>query len=716
MCFINLIIRASETVEPDKLNLFQKYTQMKKINKHYQEFFPTKNNRKAMVSWFSPFILLKTLKDLVLSKIVGSQVDTRELQSVNESTQDSYTAQVQCKVNTPYTQVDDQGDFYFDYIADTGDGWESTYSIASLLSRDYLCVNTKQDKLKLPRGSFLLLGGDEIYPGPSEINYENRLLNPFHHAWDWLWLNDTNTAQDNNIKRQTGTYLPLERTPDIYAIPGNHDWYDSLIAFRKIFCNVFEKKRIGQWKTNQSRSYFAISLPHDWVILAFDFGLDQYKLDGLQHHYFNNIIEKLTAQNKLIIMAAEPQWVFGGVQNAKLNQAYQDIENLIYESFAAKGQQAAKIYLNLSGDTHNYQRYESLSGSKLESSMKQCAKKFKCTTEQMRKMQQSIKSQHARQQIVAGGGGAFLHPTHSTTQKNMRIIPNHAFSLGDYAHETKVSEVEVKDQFELKSCYPDVKTSKRLAVKLLLRFIPNNIKLGFFIATIYLVLAWPMRAFLDSVIIQKQFNGFADSGLNFLTLLISALLILGFTLWARSRPSFGLTLAGLIHGVFQALLLYGGYVLVYFLMASIWQSYELQYGWFLFPIARDTLYFLIISIASPALLALALWVYLTYFQANQNDLFGSGSIAQYKNLLRFKIDKNGALTIYPIALKNVVNYSLPTEDETSQQHLKVLRQHNGKNWNNEPSCAPVGQKQLEPQKLVYHLIEEPIIIQPINDY
>jgi len=187
---------------------------------------------------------------------------------------------------------------------------------------------------------------------------------------------------------------------------------------------------------------------------------------------------------------------------------------------------------------------------------------------------------------------------------------------------------------------------------------------------------------------------------------------LGFTLWARSRPSLGLTLAGFLHGSLQALLLYGGYVLVYFFMAYIWQSYDLQYGWFLFPIARDTLYFLLISVFSPALLALALWVYLSFFQANQNDLFGSGSIAQYKNLLRFKIDKNGSLSIYPIALKNVVNYSLPEDNETSQQHLKSLRKNNGNNWNKVSSCAPTGQKQLIPQKLVYQLIEQPIVIDP----
>jgi len=259
-------------------------------------YFPDKKSRSPMVPWFSPIILLKTVKDLVLSKIVGSQLDTRELQSVNEDAQDATQKQFNCKIAKFYTVQDNQEDFYFDFIADTGDGWDSTYTIASLLSRDYLLVNDDNKIKKLPRGDFLLMGGDEVYPGPSEAAYEARLIKPYQHAWDWLWLNDTDNAAGT---RNTGSFLKLKNQPDVYAIPGNHDWYDSLIAFRKVFCSIFKTKHIGQWQAKQSRSYFALGLPHNWVILAFDFGLDQYKLDGLQYHYFQNIVNNLDIENEL---------------------------------------------------------------------------------------------------------------------------------------------------------------------------------------------------------------------------------------------------------------------------------------------------------------------------------------------------------------------------------------------------------------------------------
>ena len=662
-----------------------------------------------MVSWFSPIILLKTLKDLVLSKIVGSQLDTRELQSLNEAVHDPHpnTSQLYNKIKHTYQNKQALESFYFDYIADTGDGWDSTYTVASMLSRDYLVFD---ESLKLPRGDFVLMGGDEVYPGPSEKAYENRLIKPFQFAWEWLWINDSNKTNNN---RSSGSYIKLKKQPDLYAIPGNHDWYDSLIAFRKVFCNIFQNKQIGQWQANQKRSYFAISLPHDWVILSFDIGLDQYKLDGLQCHYFYNIISTLTSKHKLIILVAEPLWVYGGVQKKKLNVVYQDIENLIEEAFAEKSEPAPKIYLNLSGDTHNYQRYETLSDTNFEQCLNNYSSQYSCSEEQMNDLITSAQSQHKRYHIVAGGGGAFLHPTHSTTQKNMHVIPNQEYLLGEYADKPHLSEVELKNMYQLECRYPKSKDSKRLATQLLFKFLPNNPSLSLFIATLYLALAWPMRAFLDTIIVQNQSNGFADSGLNFLTLLISLMLVTIFSLWANSRPSFSLiTLAGTIHGILQVILLYGGYFMIYFLLANIWQKYDLQHDWFLFPITRDIIFFIFIGIFSPLLLSVALWVYLNYFNTNQNDLFGSGSIAGYKHIIRLKINPQGHLIIYPIAIKNVVSYTMPTEAETSQEHSDKLKKHNGKNWHQIKSCAPTKGQQLKPQKLVYHLIEEPITIIP----
>ena len=46
--------------------------------------------------------------------------------------------------------------------------------------------------------------------------------------------------------------------PDMYALPGNHDWYDGLTSFMRLFC---QGGWVGAWRTRQRRSYFAVKLP-----------------------------------------------------------------------------------------------------------------------------------------------------------------------------------------------------------------------------------------------------------------------------------------------------------------------------------------------------------------------------------------------------------------------------------------------------------------------
>ena len=59
----------------------------------------------------------------------------------------------------------------------------------------------------------LLFGGDEVYPYPSRKAYEQGTEKPYA------------TAIAGRAER-----------PDVFAVPGNHDWYDSLVAFSRTFC------------------------------------------------------------------------------------------------------------------------------------------------------------------------------------------------------------------------------------------------------------------------------------------------------------------------------------------------------------------------------------------------------------------------------------------------------------------------------------------------
>ena len=82
----------------------------------------------------------------------------------------------------------------------------------------------------------------------------------------------------------------LEAPLGVYMIPGNHDWYDGLTAFLRLFT---QGRSIGGWRTEQKRSYWTIRLPHGWWMVGLDSQLDSY-FDDPQLTYFE---ETLTAQS-----------------------------------------------------------------------------------------------------------------------------------------------------------------------------------------------------------------------------------------------------------------------------------------------------------------------------------------------------------------------------------------------------------------------------------
>jgi hypothetical protein len=92
--------------------------------------------------------------------------------------------------------VADEGDFSFIVIGDTGEGDPSQMSL-----RDQLIAAGKRDRVK-----FLVLSSDVIYPDGKMKDYETNFYLPFH-----------------------GFEKP------IYAIPGNHDWFDANEGFNANF-------------------------------------------------------------------------------------------------------------------------------------------------------------------------------------------------------------------------------------------------------------------------------------------------------------------------------------------------------------------------------------------------------------------------------------------------------------------------------------------------
>jgi hypothetical protein len=264
--------------------------------------------RQRPVSWLSPRELLRSAVAVVLADIFGAYADKRELQQAGVFEQREF-------------DHDDSDELWLDYVADVGDGFDATYSVASLIAPDELKVEGAP--APLPRGSVFVLGGDEVYPVADTDAYEQRTTRVYAAA------------------------LPSVDGPPpaMYAIPGNHDWYDGLTAFLRVFA---QQQTIGGWDTAQRRSYFALRLPHRWWLLAVDIQLDTY-IDLPQLAYFRAVARKMQPGDAVILCTAKPSW-YSEDRGASLRRLSYFVSHVL-------GGTGAAVRLVLSGDAHHYARY-----------------------------------------------------------------------------------------------------------------------------------------------------------------------------------------------------------------------------------------------------------------------------------------------------------------------------------------------------------------------
>src|SRR5262245_50359825 len=102
---------------------------------------------------------------------------------------------------------------WIDFVADTGDDYDVSLAVGRMLFAEYSLAGDAPQIL--PRGDLLIFGGDSAYPDSSAYEIERRLLQP----WT-LVLNEL--AKD-------------DRHRVLLGIPGNHDWYDGLDGFGRLF-------------------------------------------------------------------------------------------------------------------------------------------------------------------------------------------------------------------------------------------------------------------------------------------------------------------------------------------------------------------------------------------------------------------------------------------------------------------------------------------------
>lgn len=316
---------------------------------------------------------------------------------------------------------EESGEFVWDWIADTGDGGNSTYAVAKALAKPCQLVPRNKEialgpfvgaELELPRASLLVIGGDLAYPGPSFDNYQRRLCVPFGDALEHP-VHFTKTSVSTSKLPEQDFYSGENAPPVCFCIPGNHDMYDGLSAFNRC---ILGRDWLGGWRLPQTTTYFTLQLPRGWFIFALDQGLGE-DIDVQQFRYFKHMAERVRGKS-IVVVSHEPVWLYdaydtteGGETRAPL------LKELLH------GHLRDKIALRVCGDLHNYMRYENPdSGVNL---------------------------------VVSGGGGAFLHPTHSFPRQVQEQSAAAAATDDDAATTTTTT-------YQLKSSFPDFATSNLL--------------------------------------------------------------------------------------------------------------------------------------------------------------------------------------------------------------------------------------------------------------
>jgi hypothetical protein len=491
--------------------------------------------RRPMVSWLDPAVLADAALRVVLSSVFGAYADKRETQRLTPEPEHDYSS---------------AGTFWLDFVADLGDGFDSTYAIACLLGRATLDLGG--DVGVTPRGRVLVMGGDQVYPTGTRQEYEDRFRGPYTAALPWA---------------------PPGDEPHLLAIPGNHDWYDGLTNFVRFFCSG---RSIGGWQTQQRRSYFGLKLPHRWWLLAIDIQLDTY-IDDPQLDYFRGL--GMQPGDRVILVTGKPSWtkVKDGVALKHQPDSYKNLRYFQDQAIP----EGVSVPVTISGDLHHYSRYHTDDGSHL---------------------------------ITAGGGGAYLFPTH--TQRETLEIPRADGGGAAY----RCDDSLFPSRAESRKLTRGALALTRHAPRLLLVFAAVDALVG-------LSLYWVLQDKLSWLV------GVIGPGL---------LMAGGLIGYAAYETWAGKIVAGTVHGVLHLALAAVPPIVVEVAGADGW-------GWAVAATALSALSgFLIGGLLFGA------YLIVTHRHAPQhaNEVLACQGIPDFKNFLRLRIDERG-LTIYPVGVRKV---------------------------------------------------------------
>jgi hypothetical protein len=600
-------------------------------------------HKRWAVAWYNPFVLLRSVKEMISTSDQIRNLDRREMYSPN----------------LRLIQVAEEkrdGDFWWDFVSDSGDGGNATYTVAREMQKEYL-VRAVCDDLApaetlpetFPKGELLVLGGDLAYPGASVEEYQYRLTE--------MWVA---SSSNQNAQEDRDTYRPS------LAIPQNHDWFDNISTFSRYFVdtrwddpgfNLLSAETepdltpIGTRKL-QKQSYFAARLPNNWVILGFDFALVA-DIDRQQFAAFHKLFKsgQITPEDNLILLYPEPYWTrhLGDAAREGYPKRYQRFEAFIVKL-------GCKIRMRIAGDIHHYARETAKADNHF---------------------------QYDDTLIVSGGGGAFLHPTHTRNTNKTKVMNldcEEGAMTEDLRERVRIgmatSEEKTVRSYDEKVFYPRRSDSRNLLINNLASFFRSTAHIGKQLRdcrTIFehMTVSW-------NAIVQGNVMFSVLLGALLLTAMLTKSVIPGLIVALlffsiSKESSFGTAIAGGLAGL--GLVLFAEYHPVSFLQpdfipeAGIWHWICL-YAW------RVLLFcycFLVAGVFTGVFFSIS-----SLFGFLPNNAFSPLGYEGYKSFIRFRIDAEGNLHGYVWGTDDVPRYWVNNPD--SPQPVWVEKDKRKAEW------------------------------------
>lgn len=597
--------------------------------------------KKSAVGWFNVRMLLNTAVQAVLTTATGNRTSRREVMAALDVDLESHDPHPAHDLTALRASPDQEDTVWVDYIADLGDGFDATHSVAWLVGRDRIglgpigkptaqpmppdCMTEAPvgafagNEHVLEAGKVTIFGGDLVYPYATKRNYAERTVGPYRAARPW----------------QNGGRM-------LFSLPGNHDWYDGLASFVHRFCQ--RGRWMGAWQVQQKRSYFALRLGHGFSIWGIDLATAN-DFDAAQLEYFRAQAEALKDNEQVILCVPQPAWTERteppNAADAVDEDAWDTIRllNGYITNNEKRALNPARVPVIIAGDAHHYVRHEiAADDNKLATHL-----------------------------ITCGGGGAFMLGTDAVPEE---------LHLGDMGTATR------------KTPFPSVKESKSMRLGVFNMVLRHAIFCAT-VSAVMLCLVWLTHAASKALIGSGALKttaldavplGFADVVLTLLRTLIYTPPLLGVTglvaagfigfahgARAKKTPNGAAVFAGTVHFLAQFAIAFSS-----LLLTVIWlQSFEaspLTYVLLLPPVAV-----LLSWLACGLTFSLYIWLSNIAFKLHEQEIYSSQSIEDWKSFLRMRIGPDG-LTIYPIGLRKIErNWQLSSGIQEVQPNTMMAR-------------------------------------------